>query len=420
MSDAPPVLTHQYWINEQSDHKKGSDEACIDGVQKVLREKGFAEIEDIGARIGKVMTSPVVPTCCPGGTDFDHFINGFGAKDEMHWDDLVKSLNAKTAMVVVDVQKDFTRGSFGQPCWGAAGERGDGQSKLIAKLMYAVADAGGIVLASKDFHGKDHCSFGHSKIVCQNTKDYPDKDLEFTIDKRYVNQFPAHCTYDFDKDGKAVPQKTTLPGADFIGAALDPIITNALMAIRKKHKDRAEVVFKGFHDTYDSFSVYPHKKNIQQNAKEETKWTGGYALPEKQAQACFESGHDLENLEHCYPNKEQLANPTTEMRGIADILKGKGITQVFPVGLVYDFCVKETSIFAKEDGFEKVVMPVNFARPSFDGKPGMPWMGAACGQEPNDNFCKAGAGTQDAHKGVLADYHKGGVTVPRITKLPAV
>jgi nicotinamidase-related amidase len=49
--------------------------------------------------------------------------------------------------------------------------------------------------------------------------------------------------------------------------------------------------------------------------------------------------------------KDPFENPCVYRSRITDVLKGKGVTDVFVVGLAHDYCVKYTAIDAVKEGF---------------------------------------------------------------------
>merc|ERR1719436_447970 len=109
------------------------------------------------------------------------------------------------------------------------------------------------------------------------------------------------------------------------------------------------------------------------------------------------------------------------------IMKDKNINKIIVVGLVYDWCVKETAIFAREmkdlPGSKKMTIDTtvlaDMTRPSFDGKPGAPFTGFACDGDAADregDFCLEGGGTLRAHAKVLKEYRDIGVKVVRMVE----
>lgn len=126
------------------------------------------------------------------------------------------------------------------------------------------------------------------------------------------------------------------------------------------------------------------------------------------------------------------------MRSLPSILLDRGITKIYVVGLVYDFCVAETAIFGmeglslwtnfeqtesgitpeviREQGYYGVTVLTDLTRPSFDGKPGAPYTQGMCdgSEDPaNPAFCTEGAGTTQAHVNWKTDMEAAGVNVSR-------
>mmetsp|Transcript_115526 Transcript_115526/g.274598 ORF Transcript_115526/g.274598 Transcript_115526/m.274598 type:complete len:425 (-) Transcript_115526:92-1366(-) len=383
-----------------------ADTSCASHVKATLANLG--EVTDIGQRIGAVLgAQEYLNDCCVEGTEFDTFVQA-KASAEVSLDSL---FDAQTALVVIDMQKDFTSGSFAQPCWRKIAGRVN--SKMVEAIEKAAA-AGSMIIASKDFHPSRHCSFGGEE-KCSNRKDKNEAETE---NVRYVNEFPSHCSFTVS-GGRAVPQKAaatpfcqSLPeeiralifcsDPDFVGTDFEPAIGEALSKVPAA---QVEVMFKGFHEHYDSFSAMHHQVSgggvTEEQAATEAKFTGSFALPAAEAASCHGK---WDTDASCYPSKSQL-DDSDGLRSFSSILSAKGIQKMVVVGLVYDYCVKETAIFTKENTDLEVTVLANLVRPSFDGKPGAPFTGFLCdGEDLGNGFCSAGGGTTAAHEKVLEDY----------------
>lgn len=127
------------------------------------------------------------------------------------------------------------------------------------------------------------------------------------------------------------------------------------------------------------------------------------------------------------------------MRSVPEILLDRGITKVWVVGLVYDFCVSETAIFGmqglslwtdfegnteggitpevvREQGYYGVTVLTDLTRPSFDGKPGAPFTAGICdGPDDPENpaFCTEGGGTLPSFQRWKTEMEAVGVNVSR-------
>jgi nicotinamidase-related amidase len=53
---------------------------------------------------------------------------------------------------------------------------------------------------------------------------------------------------------------------------------------------------------------------------------------------------------------DPLKSPRCSDSGLAGLLKGEGVTDVFVVGLAFDYCVKATAMDAAAEGFNTVVI----------------------------------------------------------------
>lgn len=402
---------------EADDVKGSSGSSCANFVMTTLTQ--IDAVKDPGARIGAVLAGQDFLADCCRNTDYDEFLQA--AATPMNESYVVKGLplfDKQTALVIVDMQRDFTEGSFAQPCWSKIGK------KFLTQMVDAIEKAqaaGSLIIATKDFHPQDHCSFA-GESSCMNKKDANEESAL----SRYVNEFPSHCSFS-PQDGLAILQPATetafckhmfeqgikLPfcHSDFIGSYLESEI---LKALAKCPADQVEVVYKGFQPKYDSFSAMHHATSgsdiYEQNS------TGGFALEEERRAGCH---GQWDTNQKCYPTLEQMKN-TGLLRNFSSILASRGIKKMVTVGLVYDYCVKETAIFTRENHPEmQVVVLGHLTRPSFDGKPGAPYTGFLCdGRDLGHGFCSEGGGTKAAHEKVLKDYKSNGVAVMRLQNEP--
>ncbi|CAE7403131.1 SIDT2 [Symbiodinium natans] len=410
-----------YVIDSEPCNPPSGSNYCQASVQSALA--GLQGLQDPGARIGAVLAvqDQSSEACCMQGTDYDEFVFENAPKHDLR-NTSTPLFDSSTALVIIDVQKDFTVGSFAQPCWGQGGET---FLRKTTQLIRAAADAGATVIASKDIHPSNHCSFA-GEDRCRNQKD----TTEGTATARYVNEFPSHCSFDM-KDGHVVPQKAPETPfcrflesievkvplcalSDFVGADFDPTLAEALSLV---DRSQVEVVFKGFHANYDSFSAMEHretKEGAMRVQDEESAATGGFALPAARDDACHGRWDQVE----CYPTKAELDDPSAGRRSFASILTARNIRKMVVIGLVYDFCVKETAIFTKENSpSTQVRVLADLTRPSFDGKPGAPYTSGLCdGQESANGFCAEGGGTKPMYQRVLQDFLANGVEVKRLVE----
>jgi len=369
--------------------------------------------------------------CCRAGTEYDTFLTTFvRTKDR---GEFMQGVDAKTALLVIDIQKDLTLGSFGQPCF---------DSSLIfrtATLIKEFSKKGALIIASKVFQPKDHCGFSGNANICRNLQDH--KGHEFTVEQRYQSEVPDHCTYE-ERGFRNVPQgapetafcrsfgdvhSESYSGPPwcldetFVGTDFDDEIRIVLASLKS---DQVEVVFKGFSAHYQSFSAFPSQMPPDTEEKiAEMESTGGFALPKNRAAECH--GHWDKPDGECYPRTHEMDSDARggddNMRSTIDIMKARGIEHVVVVGLTFDYSVGDTAIFATQAAAVNVLpglrveVLADLARPSFDGKPGAPYASQRCDAgRAKGNLCTVGGGTLPAYKAWLYDLEGNGVDVWRL------
>lgn len=394
---------------------------CEATVMKVLDSAEFRAIPrpkepiDLGARIGMVIGDatywdgyPSEWADCCHETEYAEWSAAHDAKKErldLDW--------TTTAVLVIDVQQDFTSGTFAQPCQ----DQVDEMIFEIEELVEGAAREGAYIVASKDLHPADHCSFAaHGQCSNKHAYEMANGRAKGT---RYANEFPSHCSFEV-KDGKAVPQPgNSTPFCQFMksvkpadvyktlpfcqqtwrGADFHPRIAQKLADVSEAH-DRVDVVFKGFHPDYDSFSAFPHP--LEGDADEELSATGSFGLPAADAAKC----RGKWNEDQCYPTIDEATKLVQGGRSLSSMLADKGIRTVVVVGLVFDFCVKETAMFAKDAvaSLEHTYIVRDLTLPAFNGRPGSPYAKEFCAlQESDGDFCSSGGGTKPHFDHVLTD-----------------
>jgi len=281
-------------------------------------------------------------------------------------------LDGSTLLFVIDMQNDFVSGSFNQPCE----HKRAFLTANLAKVIDTVSRRGGDVIASRDYHSREDCSFkGRDAATkakngqgCVNVQHLRAADE----DGRYHNSFPPHTVFDY-KDGRAMPTNGALE-QELIRSALHHA---KLAAEERGDPEAVETVYKGFHPSIDSFSAFPH----YYTASEAEDWTGGFAMRPSVPSACL--GRNAAAEAACYPREGDLLNATTA-EGMArtdeivrDRMRVKKIDKIVVTGLVFDFCVKETAIYVRKwldlNGLKstRVMIPVELARPALEGLPGV-------------------------------------------------
>jgi len=247
---------------------------------------------------------------------------------------------SSAALLVIDMQKDFTFGSFGLPCFNTTPELNE-IDQQINMMIQAFSDAGGYVAASKDWHPENHCSFA-GEPPCLNNQS--------NIDQSYQNSFPPHCVHDH----QGVP--VYLNNSGYRGADFVPDVGNVMLPLVMNKKGL--VVYKGFNNSYDSFSAFS-----MGGSAEETKYTGGYSLNRSPPA-------NITDINQFYPNETEMISPDKFMTPLAQTLRSMNIKTIFVCGLVFDYCVRDTALFGLlplNMGDIEMFVIADLSRPAMDG-----------------------------------------------------
>eukprot|EP01103_Thecamoeba_quadrilineata_P003442 TRINITY_DN13215_c0_g1_i1.p1 TRINITY_DN13215_c0_g1~~TRINITY_DN13215_c0_g1_i1.p1 ORF type:complete len:389 (-),score=74.25 TRINITY_DN13215_c0_g1_i1:106-1272(-) len=250
---------------------------------------------------------------------------------------------SESALLVIDMQKDFTFGSFGLPCYNDTPQFYTLPTRIADMIKYFV-DNDGYVVASKDWHPQDHCSF-------INTTEPPCFNND-TMGQIYQNSFPPHCVHNNVSGNPTWSEGYR--GADFV-----PEIASAMTDAISKGK--GNVVFKGFNPNWESFSAF----SMANESPEEALYTGGWTPNTPYVPS------DSNPIDNYYPTVDDMLNVQSNMISLADTLKNQGIKQIFVSGLVFDYCVRDTSIYGllpENMGSEiDMLVVVDLSRPAMDG-----------------------------------------------------
>lgn len=277
------------------------------------------------------------------------------AEDIISFDDL-----SDAVLLIIDIQKDFTYGSFGEPCFDTTPSLRSLPNN-IGETAKRFANRGAFIVASKDYHPNNHCSFYTTTQQClNNNTQYPDYQV-------YQNSFPPHCMYNITT-GEVM--KST--AGEFIGADLHENLAPHMQDLWDN--DQGAIVFKAFHPDWESFSALQFIDGYT------TSWnfTGGWAIPDSMMSSGSEN-----MLDQVYPTKAELESYPVGWTSLATVLRQKNVKRIFVCGLVFDYCVKDTSIYSFENivgenpwetpegayNYSKVQTFVitDLARPSADG-----------------------------------------------------
>jgi len=257
-------------------------------------------------------------------------------------------INASDCLIVIDMQNDFVSAASDNPVESPpfASTESLHIVQPICEMMKRFHKAGGMVLATKDYHPWDHCSFeGHSA-----KGDWPGDP------KNGPPNFPSHCVQGSE-------------GADFYAP-----ICATLCDLMRADPARAKVAWKGFHEEVDSFGgvIYPEdtegvgrfpatygKAPCQMSA-----WTGSFIL--QSSMMCGDNGtfwHGQLDPQHVDAPPDVMAVETKE--AVHDYMSAKGCKRVFVCGLVLDVCVVDTCLNVKKAMPDcEVFMVLDSSRPA--------------------------------------------------------
>eukprot|EP00929_Paragymnodinium_shiwhaense_P036659 TRINITY_DN19612_c0_g1_i1.p1 TRINITY_DN19612_c0_g1~~TRINITY_DN19612_c0_g1_i1.p1 ORF type:complete len:390 (+),score=78.13 TRINITY_DN19612_c0_g1_i1:153-1322(+) len=237
------------------------------------------------------------------------------------------NVGPEDALIVVDMQNDFIPKDSVNRQGGAFGcAEGSKVADPIVKLMQRFASEGGRVVATRDYHPADHCSF----LV----RDGP---------------FPSHC----------------VQGS--VGANFYKPVGDCLQRLRrgKDQVSRVEIVFKGFCSEIDSFGAVEYPDNSETfcrlcNIGSEAHvfgcplpaWTGSFQL------TCSSLEQDVNAPPDVMAVHRRVA--------LQDYLKNQAIRRVFVCGLALDYCVLDTALNARKTGqFDEVFIILDATRAAY-------------------------------------------------------
>ena len=243
-----------------------------------------------------------------------------------------KTINKDDIIFVIDMQNDFIPDSPDSKKEGAfAVVEGDSIINPIAKL---VKKTKAHIIASRDYHPIDHCSFAN---------------------------FPPHCMWGTHGSKFAKP------------------IERELLA-----KDSVVVCFKGFHKHADSFGAAPYNLKYAQQRKElclkdkfkqckHLNMTGAYLL-DATAQKIKISGFPtnfqkkIDNCESMTPTYKPKACMMTSILNYVNHLKSTATTSskkkssIYICGLAADYCVLDTAINLSQSKYDSIYIIYDLTR----------------------------------------------------------
>jgi nicotinamidase-related amidase len=218
-------------------------------------------------------------------------------------------------------------------------------ARLVPKFKYS------LIIATKDYHPKDHCSF-----------------------KEGNPPYPPHCV---------------------VGTKGAKIVKPIWKAIRSLAN--AYIAFKGFHPEYDSYSALEYKTTTTPTLRckdgDDTSWTGSFVVKTTDnqyrklrfgADDNYYDRSDTYSKQYNPPEDEfkELVRACTDnndrcdLQHVEELLKSKKIennklsSKIFVCGLVGDICVLDTAINLRKNGYENVYIIFDLTRMVYIPGPG--------------------------------------------------
>lgn len=233
----------------------------------------------------------------------------------VEFSDKVPAFQPGDCLLVVDMQNDFVPAADA-PDGGKFGvAEGATAASVIVDMIKSAAAAKALVVATRDYHPWNHCSF--------NTSTGPGG----------AGPFPPHC----------------VQGSK--GSWFFPIIGQTLEEVKAGGAD-TRVVFKGFHQGADSFGGLPYgekyfaervlggsagtEHNSESHGCCALDWTGAFCLE------CSMIDEDI--------NAPPDVMAVLERKSLKDTLNSAGVKRLFVTGLALDFCVLDSALNASAHG----------------------------------------------------------------------
>eukprot|EP00802_Teleaulax_amphioxeia_P004553 Tamp_04557.p1 GENE.Tamp_04557~~Tamp_04557.p1 ORF type:complete len:667 (+),score=102.32 Tamp_04557:23-2002(+) len=354
-------------IQKQLGFTPASSPACAGGIERSVMEPAKAKS---GAEEAQPRTAadpaPVPTEGAPSADDcplFHEWRQLAGVSlDRAAAEPGAAPIGKGDALVIIDMQKDFVPSSVYNPDGGRFGvDEGDEIVAEICSMIRAASEAGATIIASRDYHPHDHCSFVHKG-----------------------GHFPPHCVQGTE-------------GSKFL-----PEIAQALeLAMRNNGPERTFVAFKAMHEEVDSFGALPYgersefpfgKDRLATKRAQGTEldaqddfvrfgavlgcaqapWTGSLILKQSGMMRVADDDHDgkdeIEDLDLNAP-PDVLAilsdGVDRQRRTMQDVLLKNLCPEtgrVFVCGLAMDFCVRDTCINAKALNISRVALVLDASR----------------------------------------------------------
>lgn len=224
----------------------------------------------------------------------------------------VAGIGPDDVLLIVDMQNDFMPKEAAPLGGRFAVPEGELASVVIVDLIKLAADRGAHIIATRDYHPYNHCSF-----------------------QEEGGPFPSHC----------------VQGSE--GSFLFPPILEALDRARKAGA-KVDIVFKAFYAGADSFGGFPYSADYFQERT--LGFTSGAQVPRAGLKCCtalgcssidFTGAHALlcSNLEADLNAPPDVLS-VLDRRAVVDVISEPKRKRLLATGLALDFCVLDSTINA--------------------------------------------------------------------------
>lgn len=257
-------------------------------------------------------------------------------------------------LLIIDVQNDFTRGSFTV----------ENAPNCVAAINYILNHNNfHHVFLTKDFHPPDHVSFWNVHPADVDGI----KTRRITPD--FKTHFPPHCVQSNNVQGDYItdiPLESKGNCKPRGGAKFHPDLLPSLVALKQSPKD--SVFFKGFHPEFDSFGGVMYKNDDYTDTAHVAVY--GRAHENCQREACSGAFQATELSSWDADPTDPIFYRTTPTQSLGKAIQDKkGISNNIPIyicGLALDFCVLDTALnLRKQNSLYKIYIVIDASYPAY-------------------------------------------------------
>eukprot|EP01062_Namystynia_karyoxenos_P029772 TRINITY_DN22316_c0_g1_i2.p1 TRINITY_DN22316_c0_g1~~TRINITY_DN22316_c0_g1_i2.p1 ORF type:complete len:552 (+),score=144.63 TRINITY_DN22316_c0_g1_i2:83-1738(+) len=244
-------------------------------------------------------------------------------------------IGPEDCLLVIDMQNDFVpAGAFNKNGGRLGCREGDVIAEPITQLMELFARQGGMVVATRDYHPLDHCSFAGCG-----------------------GDLPVHCI------GGHVGSYFYHPVAE----ALERLLRDPAT------RSRTVIAFKGYYEEADSFGGLTYD---QQGMASRDTIKGLHALPTKGQPeelhgevltGCVVlkcSAREFEDTVDVNAPPDIVQKEHAKLK-LEDVLREGRIKRLFVCGLAFDYCVLDTTCNGTKLGWDQAYLVADAARPAY-------------------------------------------------------